>query len=107
MKPCACRCGRPLPPQSVTGRQQRSDMRYATPSCGQRARRRRKRTRVTARTPENIKRCGREGGKARAAGVILRLLASLAHLDRDQAILEAYRRGKYAFYRIPKAERAA
>jgi hypothetical protein len=43
-----------------------------------------------------------------------RVLASIAevtrpgaHLNRDQAILEAYRRGKYAFYRIPKAQRAA
>jgi hypothetical protein len=43
----------------------------------------------------------------RSIGVVQRLLASLAHLNRDQAILEAYRRGKYAFYRIPKAQRAA
>jgi hypothetical protein len=105
MTRCHCGCGRSIPKHSETGRQGRVDRRYATNACSQRVRRRRRPGQP--RTIENLRRWGREGGKTRSIGVVQRLLASLAHLNRDQAILEAYRRGKYAFYRIPKAQRAA
>ena len=50
---------------------------------------------------------GHQGGKTRAAGYRLRLVASLAGLSREDAILEAYARGRRAGYQARTKERTA
>ena len=80
---CLCGCHKPVKP----GR------RYATSTCHL--------------TPEMRRQAGHQGGKTRAAGYRLRLIAALAELSREDAILEAYARGRRAGYEARAKARAA
>lgn len=77
MNRCPCKCGRLVKPGK----------RYATAPCVFRAMSRAKKVRA-----------GRQGGRTRAIGIHQRLLASVATLDRDAAILRAYYLGRRAAY---------
>jgi hypothetical protein len=87
---CRCGCGRQW---AMT----RRDRGFFSPTCAQRARRRRH-----ARGPitsAERQAWGREGARTRDIGFRQRLVAQLLPLDREKSILRAYALGRQAAYR--------
>lgn len=78
MKRCPCGCGGPVKPHR----------KFAMRTCWHRA-----------VTPAQRASWGQQGGKTRVLGLELTLLAQLASLDRNAAILRAYYLGRRAAYR--------
>jgi len=70
---------------------------FATRTCGKRWHRRQRPPVVITRAMR--RQWAREAVRSRIMGYTLRLLAKVAHLDRDAAILKAWTLGKRAAYR--------
>jgi len=89
-RPCACGCGERI----VTWNRHH---RFVSNTHAQRFRRRQRPRIVITRAMR--RRWAREAVRSRIMGYTLRLLAEVAHLDRDAAIMKAWHLGKRQAYR--------